>query len=371
MILRRLILLSFVSFAGIAKPLPLEKLSLPTGYSIEIYASDVKNARQMAFSNNGILFVGSRDSGLLTAVVDKDQDGNVDEVLQIAKDLTMPSGLTIKDGDLYVAEVSRILKYANIEQNFRELPEPEVVIDGLPDKKHHGWKNIDFGPDDWLYVPVGAPCNICETNGGDKFDNPEFASILKYNLKTKERVWVAKGVRNSVGFDWHPQTNQMWFSDNGRDMMGDDIPPCEINRVDEMGAHYGYPYYHGGTIADPEFGTGKNAADYVAPALNLGAHVAPLGIHFYHGDMFPADAQNNLFVAEHGSWNRSKKSGYKVMRAILKDNEIVEYQPFIEGWLQADETSWGRPVAMLTMPDGSLLVSDDFANVIYRVTYQK
>ena len=208
MILRRLILLSFVSFAGIAKPLPLEKLSLPTGYSIEIYASDVKNARQMALSDNGILFVGSRDSGLLTAVVDKDQDGNVDEVLQIAKDLTMPSGLTIKDGDLYVAEVSRILKYANIEQNFRELPEPEVVIDGLPDKKHHGWKNIDFGPDDWLYVPVGAPCNICETNGGDKFDNPEFASILKYNLKTKERVWVAKGVRNSVGFDWHPQTNK-------------------------------------------------------------------------------------------------------------------------------------------------------------------
>ncbi|WP_158771402.1 sorbosone dehydrogenase family protein [Paraglaciecola sp. L1A13] len=371
MILRRLILLSFISFQGMTDTLPLEKLTLPAGFKIDIYASDVKNARQMALSENGILFVGSRDSGVLSAVIDKDQDGKAEEVLTIAKDLTMPSGLAIKDGDLYVAEVSRIIKYPNIENTFRDLPTPEVVIDGLPDKKHHGWKYIDFGPDDWLYVPVGAPCNICQTNGGKNFDNPEFASILKFNLKTKERVWVAKGVRNSVGFDWHPQTKQMWFSDNGRDMMGDDIPPCEINRVDEEGGHYGYPYYHGGTVQDPEFSEGKKAADYIAPAFNLAAHVAPLGIHFYHGNMFPASVKNSLFVAEHGSWNRSKKSGYKVMRAVLKDNEIIDYKPFIEGWLQADETSWGRPVALLTMPDGSLLVSDDFANVIYRVTYQK
>ncbi|GAC31056.1 PQQ-dependent sugar dehydrogenase [Paraglaciecola polaris] len=371
MTLRRLILLSFISFPGLADTLPLDKLHLPDGYKIDIYASDVKNARQMALSDNGILFVGSREGGVISAVIDKDHDGKADEVLIIAKDLTMPSGIAIKDGDLYVAQVSQIVKYSEIEKNFRALPAPEVVIDGLPDKKHHGWKYIDFGPDDWLYLPIGAPCNICQTNGGDKFDNPEFASILKYNLKSKERVWVAKGVRNSVGFDWHPQTKQMWFSDNGRDMMGDDIPPCEINRVDDEGAHYGYPYFHAGTIADPEFSVDKNPEDYVAPAFNLGAHVAPLGIHFYHGDMFPESAQNNLFVAEHGSWNRSKKSGYKVMRAVLKDNEIVDYQPFIEGWLQADETSWGRPVALLTMPDGSLLVSDDFANVIYRVTYQK
>jgi len=371
MSLRLLILLSFVSLELFGAPLPLEKLTLPEGYAIDIYATGVTNARQMTRSENGIIFVGSRDAGVVHAVIDKDGDGKADEVLEIARGLNMPSGLTIKEGDLYVAVVSQIVKYPNIEQTFRNLPAPEVVIDGLPDKSHHGWKYIAFGPDGWLYLPVGAPCNICETNGGENFDNPEFASILKYNLQTKERKWVAKGVRNSVGFDWHPQSKQMWFSDNGRDMLGDDIPPCEINRVDSEGAHYGYPYFHGGTVRDPEFGQGKDPQDYVQPAYNLGAHVAPLGIHFYSGGMFADDAKDNLFVAEHGSWNRSKKSGYRVMMATVQDNQVTAYQPFIAGWLNADESSWGRPVALLTLADGSMLVSDDFANVIYRVTYQK
>lgn len=351
--------------------LPLQKLALPEGFEIQVYASEVINARQMALGETGVLYVGSRGAGKIHAVVDSNNDGFGDKVILIAEDLNMPSGLTYKSGDLYVSEVSQILKFKDIDKHYANSPKSEVVIDGLPSENHHGWKNIDFGPDGWLYVPVGAPCNICQTNGDDKWDNPDFASILRYDLATKEKQWVAKGVRNTVGFDWHPETNEMWFSDNGRDWMGDDTPPCEINRVTELGQHFGYPYFHGGDVADPEFSKGKNKQDYVYPEYNLDAHVAPLGIHFYHGQQFPTSYKNKLFVAEHGSWNRSKKSGYKVMMATLENNKIVDYQPFIEGFLNDDEAAWGRPVAVVTMPDGSLLVSDDFANVIYKVTYTK
>lgn len=349
----------------------LDTLTLPEGFKIELYAENVKNARQMALGDKGTVFVGSRGAGMLHAVIDRDNDGKADEVKLLAKDLEMPSGVAFHGQDLYVSEVSKIHKFANIENNL-DTPKSDVVIDGLPTDQHHGWKNIDFGPDQKLYVPVGAPCNICETNGGEKFDNPEYSSIMRYDLETGEREWVARGVRNSVGFDWHPQSGEFWFSDNGRDWMGDDIPPCEINRVSETGQHFGYPYFHGGTIRDPEFGAGKNEEDYVHPAQNLGAHVAPLGIHFYQGDMFPEQYGKALFVAEHGSWNRSKKSGYRVMMAVVENNEVIAYEPFIEGWLNKEEDSaWGRPVAFLPMPDGSLLLSDDFANVIYRISYQK
>ncbi len=370
LLLTVLLAASLTQYAS-AKDLPLEKLILPEGFSIQTYATEVKNARQMALGKTGVLYVGSRGEGKVHAVVDTNKDGVGDKVVLIAEDLTMPSGLTYKDGDLYVSEVSQILKFSNIDKNYEKSPEPEVVIDGLPNENHHGWKNIDFGPEGWLYVPVGAPCNICETNGDDKWNNPDFASILRYNLKTKEKQWVAKGVRNTVGFDWHPATKELWFSDNGRDWMGDNTPPCEINRVSEMGQHFGYPYFHGGYVEDPEFGKGKNKKDYVYPERNLAAHVAPLGIHFYQGEQFPKAYKNKLFVAEHGSWNRSKKSGYRVMVAILENNKIIDYKPFIEGFLNSDETAWGRPVAFLTLPDGSLLVSDDFANAIYKVTYKK
>lgn len=363
-------LLAAPLFAASVQALPLDKLKLPEGYKISVYAESVKNARQMAVSENGMVIVGSRDAGLVHALLDKDSDGQAETVVKIAEGLNMPSGLAIYQGDLYVAEVSRILKYADIEKNYAKLGKPEVVVDGLPTEKHHGWKYIDFGPDNWLYVPVGAPCNICETNGGEKFDNPDYASILRFNLATGEKQLVAKGVRNSVGFDWHPQTNKLWFSDNGRDMMGDDIPPCEINAVDTAGQHFGYPYFHGGTIADPEFGQGKNMADYVAPKLNLMAHVAPLGIHFYQGKMFAPEMQNRLFVAEHGSWNRSQKSGYRVMMATVVNGEVTAYQPFVDGWLESDNTAWGRPAAITSLADGSVLIADDFANVIYRVSYQ-
>jgi glucose/arabinose dehydrogenase len=364
------ILLTSQFSAFTSQAVALDKLSLPAGYHISIFADSVKNARQMAVSEHGIVFVGSRDAGLVHALVDKDGDGKAETVIKIAEGLNMPSGLVIHQGDLYVAEVSRILKYSDIEKNYTQLPKPVVVIDDLPSEKHHGWKYIDFGPDNWLYIPVGAPCNICETNGGEQFDNPLYASILRFNITTGEKQWVAKGVRNSVGFDWHPQSQKLWFSDNGRDMLGDDVPPCELNEVETFGQHFGYPYFHGGTIPDPEFGAGKNMADYVAPKLNLEAHVAPLGIHFYQGAMFAPDMKNRLLVAEHGSWNRSQKSGYRVMMATIVDGAVTSYQPFIAGWLESDNTAWGRPAAITSLADGSVLIADDFANVIYRVTYQ-
>jgi glucose/arabinose dehydrogenase len=370
-VLTLLLLTAFHLSAAEPTSTPLEKLSLPAGYQISIFANNVKNARQMAVSPNGIVFVGSRDAGLVHAVIDANGDGVAEQVIKIASGLNMPSGLAIYQGDLYVAEVHRILKYADIEQHYQNLPSPEVVVSDLPSEKHHGWKYIDFGPDGWLYVPVGAPCNICETNGGEQFDDPRFASILRFNLATGEKQWVAKGVRNSVGFDWHPVTQQFWFSDNGRDMLGDDIPPCELNAVTVAGEHFGFPYFHGGSFADPEFGTGKNSGAYIAPKLNLMAHVAPLGIHFYAGAMFEPKMQNRLFVAEHGSWNRTQKSGYRVMMATMENGNVSGYQPFIEGWLNNDNTAWGRPAAITSLADGSLLIADDFANLIYRVTYQK
>lgn len=372
---KTLLLLLFIVISPVHATLPLQQLSLPPGFHISLYAEGVENARQMALGKTGIVYVGSRRAGKVHAVVDDNKDGVADRVVLIAKGLNMPSGLTYKNGDLYVAEVQRVVKFPHIDQTYANKPKAVTVIDDLPSETWHGWKYIDFGPDGWLYVPVGVPCNVCETNGGEKFDDPIYASIVKYNLKTGEKRWVAKGVRNSVGFDWQPQSGDFWFSDNGRDMMGDDIPPCEINRVTKEGEHFGFPYFHGGNIADPEFGKGKKASDYSSPALNLGAHVAPLGIHFYSGNAFPAEYKSDLFVAEHGSWNRSPEAGhvgYRVMIANVRGEKISGYKPFIEGWLDKGKNQgWGRPVALLTLPDGSLLISDDFANVIYRVTYRK
>ena len=368
---KSLLLLSSLFSVGTLAALPLDKLSLPEGFTIGVFAENVKNARQMALGDKGTVFVGSRSAGLVHAVIDKDQDGKAEQVIEIARDLTMPSGLTFKDGDLYVSEISQIRKFANIEDKLNAPGKGEIIINDLPSDRHHGWKNIDFGPDGWLYVPVGTPCNVCITKGGEKFDDERYDAILKYNLVTKERVWVARGVRNSVGFDWHPTTGEMWFSDNGRDWLGDDLPPCEINRVSREGQHFGYPYFHGGDIPDPDFSKGKKREDYVEPVARLGAHVAPLGIHFYQGKQFPKAYKKSLFVAEHGSWNRSKKVGYRVMMATTSDTGVDSYDTFIEGWLQADDEVWGRPVAFLAMPDGSLLISDDFADAIYRVSYQK
>ncbi len=360
--------------AGAATLLPsnaevsLDKIKLPRGFSIESYADDVPNARQMALSPNGTLFVGSRRGGQVHAVVDRDGDFKADQVYLIDDSLTMPSGVAFRDGALYVGAVNRILRYDNIEARLDDPPEPVVVVDDLPSEGHHGWKFIGFGPDGKLYVPVGAPCNICE--------KPDpYAAILRMNPDGTEREVYARGVRNSVGFAWHPVTGDLWFTDNGRDNISpdvtitDNLPPGELNRAPEAGLHFGFPYIHGGIIPDPEFGEGHSPDDYTPPAQRLGPHVAPLGLVFYTGEMFPDGYKNQILIAEHGSWNRQQKIGYRIALVTVYDNrQPVTYTTFAEGWLEGNE-NWGRPVDIEMMPDGSILVSDDQAGAIYRITY--
>lgn len=347
-----------------ANPNQLDGLKLPPGFKIEVYAEDIPDARSMALSEKGTLFVGNRKKDKVYALRDTDGDFKIDQKFIIASGLTMPNGIAIKDGNLYVAAVSKLLRYDNIEANLDNPPEPVVIYDDYPKDKHHGWKYIAFGPDGKLYVPVGAPCNICESR------NKEYASITRMNPDGSEREVYAKGVRNTVGITWHPETGQMWFTDNGRDMLGDNIPPCELNRAAEIGQHFGYPYCHGSDIADPEFGSKYPCSDFVIPARKLGAHVAPLGLKFNTGNMFPEAYKNHIFIAEHGSWNRSSKVGYKISLVKIENNRAVSYDTFIEGWLdKKEQEAWGRPVDVLFMPDGSMLISDDMAGVIYRVTY--
>ncbi|WP_076543256.1 sorbosone dehydrogenase family protein [Shewanella sp. UCD-KL21] len=341
--------------------LPLENIKLPPNFTIEVYAESVDNARQMALGDNGTLFVGSRRAGNLYALIDSNNDMKADRQIVVAKDLFMPSGIAFHNGSLYVAEVDKIWRYRDIEKHLPNVPAPELVYDKLPNKAHHGWKFIKFGPDGKLYIPVGAPCNVCESE-------LPFASILKLDVETKQTTIVAKGVRNSVGFDFHPDTGELWFTDNGRDMMGDDLPDDELNHVTEIGQHFGFPYVHNADIADPEFVNDKLAKLNTPPVLNLGAHVAALGMEFYQGQQFPASYKGDIFIAQHGSWNRSSKVGYRIMQVTLDGNKVSDYQPFATGWLQGEQ-SWGRPVAVLTMADGSLLVSDDAANAVYRISY--
>ncbi len=350
-----------------AKSLPLHKLNLPDGFTISIFA-EVDNARQMARSDQGTIFVGSLKAGNLYAVIDEDGDFRADKVLTIDKKLNLPSGLAMKGKDLYVGAVDEILRYADIDSHLPRPPEPEVIIDSLPDKRHHGWKYLEFGPDGYLYIPVGAPCNICLSEG-------LFASILRADLSMKppSLSMFASGVRNSVGFDWHPVTGELWFTDNGRDVMGDDIPPCELNHAGSAGLHFGYPFFHGNDIRDPEYGEGKNAGDYTRPALPLDPHVAPLGMMFYTGNQFPARFNNQILIPEHGSWNRTKEAGHtghRITLASFNENGTMKYEVFIDGWLQ-DNKAWGRPTDILQLPDGSILISDDHADVIYRVAYKK
>lgn len=350
--------------------LPLDKIHLPEGFTIEVYADSVPDARQMALSPSGVLYVGSRRDGTVHAVVDSDGDMKGDEVLVIAEDLVMPSGLAYWEGSLYVAAVSRILRYDDIDSHLHDPPEPVVVVDDLPTERHHGWKFIDFGPDRKLYVPVGAPCNVCE--------RPDpFATVLRMNADGSEREVYARGVRNSVGFAWHPTTEELWITDNGSDNISedpaitDDLPSCELNHAPEPGMHFGYPYYHQGDTPDPEFGEGRTADEFTTPAILLGPHVAPLGIDFYTGTMFPESFRNQAFIAEHGSWNRREKIGYRVKLVHFDEDGLATGQEvFAEGWLEGD-TNWGRPVDVETLPDGSILISDDQANAIYRVTYSE
>jgi len=358
--------LTFWTGTTVAKSLPLARLNLPAGFMIEKFA-DVENARQMAQGGKGIIYVGSRRAGKVFAVVDANGDYQADSVHTIDTGLNLPTGLSYKDGDLYVGAVDKILVYRNIDSRLTDPPKPEVLTDQLPDKRHHGWKYLAFGPDGKLYIPVGAPCNICLS------DNPQFASILRMDISNPASLETyASGIRNTVGFDWHPVTGELWFTDNGRDMMGDELPPGELNRISKQGQHFGYPFFHGGDIPDPEFGEGKSATDYVYPALNLDPHVAALGMKFYVGKMFPKKYQQQIFMAEHGSWNRSAQAGHTGHRiTVARKNESggLIYETLIDGWL-VNNKAWGRPVDVLELGDGSLLISDDKADVIYRLSYK-
>lgn len=351
--------------AGELPDLPLEDINLPDGFKISLFA-EVNNARSMTMSPGGVVYVGNRSGDKVYALKDDNGDFVADKKYIVDEGLKMPNGVAFRDGDLYVAEVNRILRYDDIESHLEDPPEPVIIFDGYPTDTHHGWKFIAFGPDNKLYVPVGAPCNICE-----RLDNEFYASITRMDPDGSNVEVFAHGIRNSVGFTWHPETNELWFTDNGRDMLGDNLPPCELNNAPRKGMHFGYPYCHGGTIQDPEFGDKGDCADFTPPAQPLGPHVAPLGLRFYTGDQFPAGYNTKLIIAEHGSWNRSQKIGYRLMQVTVQNNAASDYKVFADGWLN-DETqrNWGRPVDVLVLKDGSMLVSDDYANVIYRISYE-
>lgn len=349
---------------GAASRLPLHQIALPPGFSISVWADNVPNARSMTLGPKGTLFVGTRTAGNVYAVRDTNGDHKADEVITLAQGLNMPNGVAVRDGALYVAEVNRVWRFDNIEASLKAPPTPVLVNDTYPTDRHHGWKFVAFGPDGLLYVPVGAPCNVCER------DDPRYSSITRMKPDGSGVEVFASGVRNTVGFDWHPVTKELWFTDNGRDMMGDDVPPDELNRAPAKGRHFGFPYCHGADVADPEFGSKRPCSAFVPPARALGAHVAALGMRFYTGKMFPASMTHQIFIAEHGSWNRSSPVGYRVVLVTLKGDQVTGYEPFAEGWLQGRKP-WGRPVDVLVMPDGALLVSDDLAGAIYRISYTR
>ncbi len=343
----------------------LKKIQLPPGFNISVFA-EVPDARSLCQGEKGTVFVGNRGKNEVYAITDSNQDGKADIIYTIAKGLHTPNGVAFRNGSLYVAEINRILRYDDIEDRLSNPPDPKVVFDKFPDKEHHGWKFIAFGPDNKLYVPVGAPCNVCNEK------DPIFATITRMNPDGTGLEIFARGIRNSVGFAWHPIKKELWFTDNGRDNMGDDVPFCELNYAPKQGMHFGFPFCHQGDVLDPEFGKGKKCGDYSPPAQKMGPHVAPLGMRFYTGSLFPPEYKNRIFIAQHGSWNRRIPAGYRVMMASVdNNNNIIDYEPFATGWLQNEKEVIGRPVDVEVRPDGSLLISDDQNGVIYRVVYNK
>jgi glucose/arabinose dehydrogenase len=345
--------------------LPLQRIKLPPGFSISLFSGDVPGARSMTLSPAGILYVGTMREGKVYALQDGNRDGRADRVLTIASGLSTPNGVAWKDGALYVAEISRVLRFDGIDGRLENPPRPVVVTDAYPSERHHGWKFIRFGPDGMLYVPVGAPCNVCDP------ENPIFSTITRISPRGGKPEIYARGIRNTVGFDWHPQTRELWITENGRDLMGDNVPPDELLHAPKAGLHFGFPYCHAGTIPDPEFGKNRKCSEFVPPVQNLAPHTAALGMRFYTGSMFPPEYRNQIFIAEHGSWNRSTPIGYRVTLVRLRGNRAVSYETFAGGWLEKGGDRWGRPVDVEVLPDGSLLVSDDEAGAIYRIAYVK
>jgi glucose/arabinose dehydrogenase len=361
-----------VAAAQPAKRYPLDTIKLPAGFHISLFAGGAANARSMTMGTKGTLFVGTMYAGVVYAIIDRDHDGVADEGLVIAK-LRAPNGVAFRDGALFVADAWRILRYDAIEEHLEHPPQPVVIYDGYPHDAWHGWKYIGFGPDGLLYVPVGAPCNVCDR------DAP-YASMTRLKPDGTGMEVFARGVRNSVGFDWDPETKEMWFTDNGRDELGDDVPDDELDHAAKPGMHFGFPYCHAlqapaeprpKNIPDPKFGAGHDCAQYTPAEIGLGAHVASLGMRFYTGKMFPAEYRDQIFIAEHGSWNRTVPIGYRVVVARPQARGDKRLQIFAEGWLQPNGKPWGRPVDVLVAPDGALLVSDDHAGAIYRITYNE
>jgi len=341
----------------------LKQLNLDPSYTIKIFASGLDSPRQLTEGSNGRIFVGSRSGGEIFAIRDSDGNGEVDEKILIADNLSMATGVSFFNGNLFFSEINKIWKIENIDQfldqNSSGLPKKVLVTDNLPSDQWHGWKWIMHDKSGRLYTNVGAPCNACIS------EDKRHASIIR--LTDDSWDYIARGVRNSVGFDIHPISKKLYFTDNGRDWLGDDSPSCELNKVDQEGSFYGFPYKHAKSIIDPEFGALNPGFQFIDPIAELGAHVAPTGMTFYEGDMFP-EFKNNIFITLHGSWNRSSKVGYKVIRVTLNESgNVVGIQDFISGWLVNDKVL-GRPAAPFVMSDGSILISDDKANVIYRIT---
>ena len=341
----------------------LDQLTLQKRFHISLYADHLSDAREIALGEKGTVFVGSSNAGRVYALTDSQHLGIADRTRVIATGLEPPIGAAFKDGDLYVSTVSRIVVLRDIDNHLDAPPKPEVIIDRLPTETHHGDKFIAFGPDGKLYVPIGAPCNVCEPG-------PDHGKLTRMNDDGSGMENVARGIRNSVGFDWQPGTGQLWFTDNGRDLLGDDVLSDELNRITRSDEDFGFPYCHQGDTLDPDFGKGKRCSNYSPPVLKLGAQVAALGMRFYDGSQFPAAYQGAIIVAEHGSWNRSKKSAYRVMMVRSQGSTIVAYEPLITGFMQ-NEQAWGRPVDVQPLPDGSVLLSDDLADAVDRITYQR
>lgn len=344
-----------IACAQPARALP--DIQLPDGFSIDVYTDEVPNARSLALGDRGTVFVSTRRVGAVYAVI---PGGERPRVITLVDGLDMPNGLAFFDGDLYIAETRRLLRLPDIEAHLDDVPEPEVLDDSFPTERHHGWRYIEFGPDGKLYMSIGAPCNVCDREG--------FGIIERMNPDGSDKETVAYGVRNSVGLEFHPESDALWFTDNGRDMLGDDTPPGELNRLSRDGDHFGFPFCHGGNVADPEFGARRSCGEFAAPAAKLGPHVAPLGLEFYDGDMFPPSYRGQVFIAEHGSWNRSQKIGYRITLVRVAGEAATDYEVFADGWLDGDAVS-GRPVDLLVLEDGSMLVSDDQVGVLYRIRY--
>jgi glucose/arabinose dehydrogenase len=341
----------------------LDKIKLPDGFKISVYA-EVPNARSLCVSPSGTVFVGTRNDKVF-ALPDKNNDGYADSVYQIASGLNSANGVAFKDGSLFIGASSTIYRMDNIEATLANPPKPTVVYDQFPSDSHHGLRYISFGPDNKLYVGVGAPCNVCITS------KPYYGSICRINPDGSGFEIYASGIRNSVGFDWNPDTKEMWFTDNGRDNLGDTIPNDELNKAPQAGMNFGFPYCHQGNIPDPEFGKGKNCSDYTPPVKLLGAHVASLGMRFNKENKFPPEYKNAIFIAEHGSWNRSTPIGYRVVVLKMDSNgNPMDPVPFAYGWLQDNKEAMGRPVDVQFLKDGSLLVSDDYNGTVYKISYK-